>query len=317
MFEWTPPSSNAEQAARYLISAATYMHTTFKDEIWLWRGQADRSFSLTPGMHGRVMNVKKLKNPDQIVNLATNHILSIARESNLDLQGGTRLPDLALLAHLQHYGAATPLLDVSTDPLIALWMAAFAGPDEPDRLDHVTGLLYGIRKPPPERWIPALDARKFYVEDESKHPSVVDSLRGQVWWYEAPDVTERLRIQRGSFLLGPLENTTKGPLTSLPLNEGFGSNWLEARLKKRGQTSNTARCTSDVFAIKVRGSLKEPLRKLLEDRSGLSIATVYPTPWNRPLIETFSRGYGRSRRLELDVNPSFIEDVENASTNSA
>jgi hypothetical protein len=308
VFEWTSPSSNAEQAARDLISAASYLHTTFKDEIWLWRGQADGRFRLTPGMHSRVMNVSRLKEPDRIVNLATNHLLERARESRLDVHGDTRLPDLALLAHLQHYGAATPLLDVSTDPLIALWMVAFAGPDEPDLLDNVTGLLYGIRKPPRSRWISALDGRKFHLEDDSKHPSVVDSLRGQVWWYEAPDVTERLRIQRGSFLLGPLDSAAKNSFSSLPLKEGSGDNWLETRLKKRGQTSNTARSSSDVFAMRVRGSLKKHLRRLLEDRSGLSISTVYPTPWNRPMIESFSKGYGRGRRLELDVNPSFIAE---------
>jgi len=43
------------------------------------------------------------------------------------------------------------------------------------------------------------------------------------------------------------------------------------------------------------------LRRLLAERSGLSIAEVYPTPWHQPFIETFSRGYGRARPLDFDV----------------
>jgi hypothetical protein len=204
-----------------------------------------------------------------------------------------------LLAHLQHYGAGTPLLDVSTDPLIALWMVAFANADEPDKLDGISGKLFGIRRPPKDRWITPLDARPYV---SAKEPSVSDSLDGKVWWYQAPVVTERLRIQRGSFLIGPLIHSADRTETTIPLETNDGSNdWLNSRMDKRGQPSNTTRSRSDVFCFVIRGSVKKCLRELLEDRSGLSVETVYPTPWNRPFIGQFSEGYGRSRPLGLDL----------------
>src|SRR5690348_3834594 len=122
MLMWTPPSANAEQNARDVLSAAMWLHTTFKDEIWLWRGQARKVYGIEPGMHTRVLDAsKEFPRTETTVELATSNLLKTARSIALDRQGETVLPDLALLAHLQHYGAGTPLLDVSTDPLIALW----------------------------------------------------------------------------------------------------------------------------------------------------------------------------------------------------
>lgn len=303
MFTWTPSSTNAEQNARDILSAAMWLHTTFKDEVWLWRGQARNAFGIEPGMHTRVLDSgKEFPHTEATVEQATKHLLATARAIGLDRQGETVLPDLAMLAHLQHYGAGTPLLDVSTDPLIALWMVAFASADAPDALDGESGVIYGIRRPPRERWISPLDARMYSNGDG---PSVSSSLANAVWWYQAPDVSERLRIQRGSFLLGPLTNSKERHDSTIPLALGDlrKANWLKARLEKRGKPANTKRSKSDVFGIVVRGSTKKFLRKLLQDRSGLSVETVYPTPWHRPFIGQFAATYGRRRPLAFDLKP--------------
>ncbi|MEO7067739.1 MAG: hypothetical protein ABI114_12565, partial [Rhodanobacter sp.] len=198
-----------------------------------------------------------------------------------------------------HYGAGTPLLDVSTDPLIALWMIAFANAKDPSLLDNESGMLFGIKKPPRERWILPLDARPYRSFPK---PSVSSSFGDQVWWYEAPDVTERLRVQRGSFLLGPLANPKMRNEATIPLDLGDKSkNWVKTRMDNKGKPSNVAHSTSDVFGIVVRGSTKRFLRSLLQDRSGLSLDAVYPTPWHRPFIGQFAEAYGRSRPLAYDL----------------
>ncbi|WP_109993243.1 FRG domain-containing protein [Salinisphaera sp. LB1] len=300
MLTWKPKTNNAEQNARYIVSAAMWLHTTFSEEVWLWRGQAQKKYGIEPGVHTRVLNTKKFPHTENTVEHATAGLLNISRRIGLDRQGDTKLPDLAMLAHLQHHGAATPLLDVTTDPLIALWMIAFANAKEPGSLDGVSGILYGIRKPLPELWISPLDARPY---SSKNRPSISGSLGNAVWWYQAPDVTERLRIQRGSFLLGQLPDTVDRKITTIPLDSGetLENHWLKERMKRRGQPSNTTRARSDVFGIVVTGSTKRHLRKLLEDRSGLSVETVYPTPWHRPFIGQFAEAYGRNRPLELDI----------------
>lgn len=99
MLTWQPPSTNAAQAAPDVISAATYFHSTFKDEVWLWRGRARAGHGIEPGMHSRMLG-SSLAHTDAKVHEATNHLLGVAREARLDLSEGMRLPDLALLATL-------------------------------------------------------------------------------------------------------------------------------------------------------------------------------------------------------------------------
>jgi hypothetical protein len=299
MHRWTPPSTNAEQAARDALSAAIWLHSTFQDEVWLWRGQANDEYGLEPGMHTRVLSSPKNVHNEDFVAKSTENLIKVARQARLDQQEKTTLPDLALLAHLQHHGAATPLLDVSTDPLIALWMVAFANAKEPDGLDNKSGVLFGIRRPPPERWIQPLDARPYFSATAS--PSISSSLGGSVWWYQAPDVTERLRIQRGSFLIGALANPQNRKNTTLPLTWKSEKNWVKARMIRRGKPSNTTKATTDVFKIVIRGSVKKHLRDLLKDRSGLSLEAVYPTPWLRPFIGQFAETYGRKRPISVDI----------------
>ncbi|WP_374954273.1 FRG domain-containing protein [Rathayibacter sp. AY1D1] len=275
-----------------------WLHATFKNHVWLWRGQARGDLGVEPGMHTRVINSNAVPHDETVSANATSGLLKAARRMRLDRQDGNRLPDLALLANLQHHGAATPLLDVSTDPLIALWMVAFASASDPDALDHIPGSLFGIKRPPKERWIDPLDARPYTARSSS---NISDALAHQVWWYRAPDVTERLRIQRGSFLIGPLVRPTDRFNTTLPFDLAADrANAISNRLEKRGEASNGNIGRVEIFRIIIPGASKVFLRRLLEDRSGLSIETIYPTPWHRPFIAQFASTYGRGRPLGLD-----------------
>lgn len=300
MHKWQSDATNGEQKARDSLSAAMWLHTTFKNHVWLWRGQADGRFGVEPGIHTRVLN-SRFPHAEATSIDATAALLAAARAVELDKHHDTRLPDLALLAHLQHHGAATPLLDVSTDPLIALWMVAFADAKTPDSLDDTAGALFGILRPDPRYWIDPLDARPYVSTDQ---PSVSSALNDKVWWYRAPDVTERLRIQRGSFILGTLARPDERSNTTLPIElAGTSENAISNRLEKRGERSNATIGKVEIFKIVIPGASKPHLRRLLEDRSGLSIEAIYPTPWHRPFIDQFAKTYGRGRRLDLDLSP--------------
>lgn len=318
-----------------MLSAASYFHSTFKDEVWLWRGQADGGYGLEASMHTRVLD-SKLPHTQQTVERGTEHLLSTARAAAVDSAEAMKLPDLALLASLQHYGAATPLLDVSTDPLIGLWMAAFASPQEPEGKDDRSGRLFAILRPPRSRWLSPLDARPYSLrsaqdtrcqiglsaEDASgggdghsdldeygSAPTIDTSRTVSSWaskcylWYRAPDITERLRIQRASFIISDLQVHDRS-CTSLTVDLGPKTNkknFVERRWESRALRSAPKR-QSEVFSILIRGSVKRELRKLLIDRSGLSTESVYPIPWHRPYIEQFAEAYGRTRPLEHDIS---------------
>jgi hypothetical protein len=295
---WAPNPSGAAPEVRSLLRAVMGLHSTFSDEIWLWRGQADANHNLEPGMHTRVRGTTGVAFEEANVLWATAHLLANARDNRLDLVEDLRLPDLALLAHLQHHGAATPLLDVSVDPLVALWMVVHASRSDVTALDDRAGVLFAIRKPPRTQWISALDSRSYWQGEgrDRRDRGVGDAYNGAVHWYRAPDISERLRIQRGSFLAGPLDD--RGSVT-LPLDARPGTNWLERRIERLGKPGQPVKPQTDIAAFGIRGGLKGELRRWLEDRAGLTQEVIYPTPWHRPFLEDFCRAYGRDRPLDV------------------
>jgi hypothetical protein len=258
-----------------------YLHVTFANDQWLWRGQAQHK-SLSPGMHTRVLRLPRADQTEQRVRRATADLVAAARAARLDEFDGAILPDAALLSHLQHHGAATPLLDVTVDPLVALWMAANASVASPGGADDKTGYLFAIRQP--AKHIATMDART--------HEKISKAMSGsELYWYRPPDVSERLRIQRGSFVIGCLD-TTDVTAKTIPLQTGTNPDWLKNRMALMGK-KNAVKSQSDVFAIRIRGACKSYLRRLLAERCGLDLRSMYPTPWHRPFVEDFATSHGR------------------------
>lgn len=307
MHEWIPNATSPEQKARQILSVLSWVHNSFKNFVPLWRGQAQYQFGVEPGMHTRVLN-SSLPHEENTVRSATRRLITDARKMKLDQFHGNILPDLALLAHLQHHGAATPLLDVTTDPLVALWMTVFASPENPSEYDSEKGSLFLIKRPPEERWIDPLDSREYWSRPGSNDTSNPESsniagcLKGQYWWYRAPDVTERLRIQRGSFLIAELDKGCDRKDFTFRVNAAVnGVNSIRNRIEKIGRPSNGQIGKVEIFRIVVPAASKKFLRRILSDRSGLTPEVIYPTPWNRPFVTEFSQNYGRSRPLENDM----------------
>jgi hypothetical protein len=205
--------------------------------------------------------------------------------AKLDTHEQTRLPDLALLALLQHYGAATPLLDVSLDPLVGLYMAVVSRGGD---LDDKDGVLFAIRRPRLNAAQP-FDSRNF-----SEIYNALDA--DKVYFYTAPDVSERLKIQRGHFLLGRV--STADPrvgisLTVEPTHTKVNDTWLASRMNQRGRQGPPTPATSDVAFFRIPSKFKPALKGWLEERTDLTRDYVYPTPWHHPHLEAFCKSHGR------------------------
>lgn len=293
---WRPIGGSSDFQVRELLRAVMALHSTFSEEIWLWRGQSQWDFAnLEPGMHSRVRNSPGLELNEKNVLWATNQLLDMTRSNGLDEVEGLRLPDLALLAHLQHHGAATPLLDVTVDPLVGLWMVAHASGTDPTADDDKDGALFGIRRPARARWLDPLESRPYWSETAG---DIAGALSIGVHWFKAPDISERLRIQRGSFLLGPL--TSKGNVT-FPLTSysSAGAGWLRRRIAGLGQPGRPERPRTEVVVFRVGRGIKTSIRHWLQERAGLTQEVIYPTPWHRPFLEQFCRAYGRARPIDF------------------
>jgi hypothetical protein len=279
---WHQSEGPDEYRVRELLRAIWDLHAMYgDDEPWLWRGQANSSFNLEPGIHTRTTHSAKLD--DQSVIQFTRGLIDAASAADLHIHEGTKLPDMALLALLQHHGAATPLLDVTLDPMIGLYMAVVS----PDPADDMTdGVLFAMRRP--SLSIDDFDSRRF--------ESVYDGLDGRVAFYSAPDVSERLRIQRGHFVVGPV--STSDPRVTIPLTIDAGSpvggSWVWKRMSGRGKRGPVHPPTSDVAIFRVTAKFKSMLRSWLEARSGLTADFIYPTTWHQPHLERFARSHGRT-----------------------
>ena len=92
----------------------------FEDGQYLFRGVSNDDYEIQASASRRLN--EEDRNPVQLLKVNQDLIVE-ARLLGHDRQGGHQLSDLELLAQLQHFGAATCLIDFTRNTLVALWMA--------------------------------------------------------------------------------------------------------------------------------------------------------------------------------------------------
>jgi FRG domain len=281
---WHKGQGPDDYRIRELLRAIWDLHATYGLSAWLWRGQNNMKYDVTPAIHTRLG--RRLLDDTQVIS-CTEDLLVAARQAHLDVHEDTRLPDMALLAMLQHHGAATPLLDVSLDPLVALYMAIVSTDPADDSSD---GILIAVKKP--GLVLPAFLSSSFA-------DVYADLPDDSVALYTAPDVSERLRIQRGHFLIGRVATRFR---TSIPLTledpsrpGGLDKTWIYRLMARRGTTGKLPIIgATDTVVFRIAAKFKAPLRTWLEERSGLTPDFVLPTAWHRPHLDAFCASHGRT-----------------------
>ena len=117
--------------------------------IYAYRGQEDSRWPLRSAAARRLLRHYRAGSEREVpyfsrayIEYHQNVLIDPARTRGFGLDNGRMLSDLEILATLQHFGAATGLLDFTYSPLIALW---FACPNE-----NVTEKSFPST--PPIRW---------------------------------------------------------------------------------------------------------------------------------------------------------------------
>ncbi len=85
----------------------------------LYRGLADSSWNPEASCRRRL----EKDSPPVVFQNYVKQLIDNARIQGFGRKEGKELSDLELLAELQHYGAATCLIDFTQNPLVALWFA--------------------------------------------------------------------------------------------------------------------------------------------------------------------------------------------------
>lgn len=112
---------------KYLIEIREF---TSKPGTYAYRGQRDSLWPLHTGATRRLINdhgKEVVSFPDFAKRYLDYHnkmLIEPARTRRFDVEDGHKISDLQLLAKLQHFGAATGLLDFTWNALVALYFAS-------------------------------------------------------------------------------------------------------------------------------------------------------------------------------------------------
>ena len=177
--------------------------------IYAYRGQRNADWALHSGATRRLIDeygdgvVFDQEFSEKYVDYHTFNLINPARTSGYGIEDGRNLSDLELLAKLQHFGAATGLLDFTRSPLVALWFAA-------EDIDH-DGKVFMIDTNDPIRIAKVLDGQSAQL----LHSVFVPSPGSQSVSFWEPtrsgDALPRILLQRSVFIIGrPLVDLGNG-----------------------------------------------------------------------------------------------------------
>ena len=152
----------------------------------LFRGHADSTWEVDASGYRRLGQ----NATSATFHNSTKRLIDKARLQGLDKKDGMQMPDLELLAELQHYGAATCLIDFTENPLIALW---FACHEHQDR----DGAVVAIASDNSEKFSE--------ITGDNKSEKITKFLQQEKIWKWTPLNVQNNRIlaQSSIFLFGP------------------------------------------------------------------------------------------------------------------
>ena len=269
-FKWLKKS----RAASKTLSGFIKWAEQFNDGQYLFRGVTRDTYEIEASTY------RRLKEEDRIsANLLkiNKEMIEDARRMGHDQKEGQRLSDLDFLAELQHFGAATCLIDFTRDALVALWFACQQSSEGP-----ANGKVFAVRIDDPARFrtvdteLTKKDIDYFFAQDtkdfsaqDAKDFSAQDAY---LYQWQPKYQNNRIIAQKSVFVFGGIDVETE------------------------------AECM-------IIGSSKQEILKSLDKLSGVTEASMFPDfdgfarlyAHNKPHIESGLKGYIQ-RSIEADQN---------------
>ena len=128
-------------------------------------------------------------------------LIEEATQRGYDERNGRKMMDLEILAELQHYGAATCLIDFSYSAQIALWFACQPGSKvSQDAKDPPNGKVFAVYKHPP-------NFQEIKSDDLSEkiNQLLQDGENSQLYHWQPRQQNNRIIAQQSIFLFGNYE----------------------------------------------------------------------------------------------------------------
>lgn len=247
----------------------------------VWRGVVDAGYSLHSSLNRRLLGAL-LRPPEEsdLVRLETRVLDSSRNNWRFD-----NLPALEVLAHLQHCGGPTRLIDVTFNPFIALWFAVERQFDATaQELGDLDGRLF------------AFDVTNRSIALDNKwggreHPWSAKPSRWQrdlpyVW--RPPNYNERIAAQNSAFLVGGVPQVSAGDnarnYRKQPGNGAKKGTWSADEVRAASSittrmstvTRKPQKKSTPSFTLRVRATCLSELRQFLEQSFAYRAATTYP-----------------------------------------
>lgn len=240
-----------------------------------WRGQGSMSWRVASGATRSGITGDALVEHER-------RMIAVGRRIGMD--NAQHLGDWEILARFRHNGAATRLIDITTDPFVALFM--LCDPVGNAQVLDAEGLLLAVNRS-------ALREIKRPWETGS-YELMVTTAQHNALVYTTPPIDPRIAAQRGEFMLSshplPAHQARECELFPITKPPGWTRNNLEKTLGDRqltGKAGKPQRSFPTLLGIRVPAEVKPMLSQMLERNFGFTRETIYPD-W-AGLAETFKK----------------------------
>jgi len=263
---------------------------------YAWRGQNDASWDFSPSLYRRLAAnsshvTEKLMRDAELV------LLEEARRWGLGRDLGPSATDLHMLAVLQHHGVPTRLIDVTSNPMTALWFAVEEHrPNEDGKVRRSPGALFAIdvTKTP---WYETFQHGEGQTSDHLVNPlaatyehALKKSTATKEMFRAFPALPdERMKAQEGFFVGSsvPLRHGAPGVLGLNPIGAAPGEEKLKTLLRSeagKGRPASVPLC-----AIVIPAALKDKLRDPLKHTYNRRRRVLFPD------VDGFREGFVRGQ----------------------
>jgi FRG domain protein len=282
-----------------------YFEATSRDEVMVaiarlgvhskfsrfaWRGLSNCNYTLTSSLH-RSLEARGVNNiTEDRLRDEENNILKEARKWGLGLKGGSMVDDLQLLADLQHFGVPTRLIDVTSNPMTALWFACRASRSKGvggSKRNGKSGVLVALN-------LSSLYDKEGKAGEEKEEGAVFTTVgdpgetKGDLnhqlqrglnlnspFVVSSAIPNSRLKAQEGYFVACKHPTVSTEPLTSLNIDSSIKPNFdireMLTEKKRRGQPAKIP-----YLAILIPSNFKEDLNTFLKHTFNRSDRVLFP-----------------------------------------
>ncbi|WP_062377754.1 FRG domain-containing protein [Demequina pelophila] len=249
----------------------------------LWRGARNANWGVESSLYRALRGVRHRPPTEQEMVDAEKRILDHAR-TDWRFDGK---PAIEIFAELQHVGGPTRLLDVTENPMFALWFAT--EPSGPDPEEEADGRIFAFVAP--DKSDITLN-QNWHTREPLWHALTDDAIRAQKRWgtgtwrryWRPPVYHSRIAAQSAGFLLDgvAIDANRTGIGRVAP---GERSRWSVEQMRQyssmpleltRARDGVLPADRAPVFTFRVAQRAKAEIRDQLERRYGIRTSTMYP-----------------------------------------